>query len=93
MFAPAIGDIFALDHDDDRLELELIDARPIEADSPAAGADGVRTPFSLLFRGPPEPILPQRTYPLGHDEIGALQIFIVPVGLTAAGVEYQAIFT
>jgi hypothetical protein len=92
-FAGAVGDAFALDHDGGRLELELVEASPIEADAPAIAADGVRTPFSLLFRGPLNPILPQRIYPLRHDAIGALQIFIVPVARTAAGVEYQAIFT
>jgi hypothetical protein len=92
-FAPAVGDRFVLDHDGGRLALELIEAQPIEAGAPAAGADGLRTPFSLLFRGPLDPALPQRIYPLRHDAIGALDIFIVPVARTAAGVEYQAIFT
>jgi hypothetical protein len=92
-FAPAVGEVFVLDDEDaGRLELELLEARTIEPDAPAVGADGVRTPFRLLFRGPGEALLPQRIYRLEHGAIGALEIFIVPVARDAAGVRYEAIF-
>ncbi|MGH3157823.1 MAG: DUF6916 family protein [Streptosporangiaceae bacterium] len=39
-----------------------------------------RTPFSVLFHGPLEPVLPQGTYRLEHDGLGTLDLFIVPVG-------------
>lgn len=48
--------------------------------------------FSLLFHGPPTPILPQRIYPLDHPELGQLEIFVVPLGPDAKGMRYQAIF-
>jgi hypothetical protein len=47
--------------------------------------------FRLLFLGPAEPVLPQAIYPLRQDEETA-EIFIVPIGRTASGVEYEAIF-
>ena len=52
-----------------------------------------RQPFSLLFRGPRAPVLPQRIYRLEHERMGALELFIVPLGPDAEGLRYEAIFT
>ena len=92
---PSVGQAFRLEAPDggDSFQLELTGARTIEPDAPAVEADGHRSPFALDFRGPSEPILPQSIYRLEHDEVGPLEIFIVPVGRTAAGVDYEAIFT
>ncbi len=48
--------------------------------------------FSLIFRGPASPQLEQRTYAFVCADATALDIFIVPVARTAAGVEYEAVF-
>lgn len=92
-FTPAVGEVFVL-HDEQagRLDLELLEAGTIDRDAPASGADGIRSPFSLLFRGPSEPTLPQRIYRIEHEAIGAQEIFLVPVARDAAGVHYEAIF-
>jgi hypothetical protein len=50
-------------------------------------------PFAIVFLGPPSPILPQRIYRFEHDGIGAIEIFIVPIGRDDDGVRYEAIFT
>lgn len=39
-----------------------------------------RRPFAVLFRGPIEPVLRQGIYRLEHDQLGVLELFIVPVG-------------
>ena len=50
-------------------------------------------PFSLVFLGPSNPILPQATYRLTHDRLGQLDIFIVPVGPDPQGrIQYEAVF-
>ena len=59
---------------------------------PPSGAP-VPQPFTLLFRGPPQFVLPQRIYRFEHDTLGELNVFIVPVGRTAAGVNYEAVFS
>ncbi|MCM3876751.1 MAG: hypothetical protein NEA02_10065 [Thermoanaerobaculia bacterium] len=51
-----------------------------------------RSPFSLVFRGPMKPVLPQRTYALEHASLGRLEIFIVPIGPDASGMRYEAVF-
>jgi hypothetical protein len=94
-FAPHVGTEFAL-----RLgpaatvPLTLVEARPVGS-APPPRPDGTpqRQPFALLFRGPRQPVLPQRIYRLEHGAMGALELFVVPVGPDAAGLGYEAIFT
>lgn len=52
-----------------------------------------RRAFSLVFRGPREPALPQRIYAIGHETMGRMEIFIVPIGPDAEGMRYEAVFT
>jgi hypothetical protein len=67
--------------------LELIEV------SPGRDVSGrSRGGFSLLFRGPRAPHLPQRIYHLENDALGALHVFLVPVTPDAQGALYQAIF-
>ena len=53
-----------------------------------------RTPFSLFFTA--SPLLPQATYPMQHEVLGAepQPVFIVPIGeAEGGGYEYEAVFT
>ena len=87
-FAPLVGEMFRVDLAvAGTLELELSEAG--EGD---AGPGSERDPFRLLFRGPGEPVLAQRTHRLEHPVLGALEIFLVPVGRDARGTSYEAIF-
>lgn len=52
-----------------------------------------RQSFALLFLGPMEPILSQTTYVLDHEGLGALEMFLVPLGPNHRGMRYEAIFT
>lgn len=58
------------------------------------GWEGVaRKPFSLIFRGPRRPILPEGLYPIAIAEGPILALYIIPI-LTTAGdhQEYQVVF-
>ena len=48
--------------------------------------------FSLFFRGPLEYLLPQATYHMEHEKMGAIALFIVPVGREQDGFRYEAVF-
>jgi hypothetical protein len=48
--------------------------------------------FSILLRGPLNIYLPQMTYRMEHDRLGALDLFIVPVGKDEGGFRYEAVF-
>ena len=89
--APLVGERFALrPGDPDATELTLVETAPSEAaDPPAAGA---RRAFSIVFRGPLAPVLPQRIYPMRHDQLGAFELFIVPIRPDDQGM-YEAVFT
>ena len=92
-FAPAVGEAFVLDAGEaGQFDLELVESRLHDPDAPAQDASGARAPFTLLFRGPAEPLLPQGIYRLEHQSMGALEIFIVPIGQDADGVAYEAVF-
>jgi len=52
-----------------------------------------RAPFSIVFRGPRNVVLPQRIYEVEHDTIGAFPLFLVPIGPDQEGMLYEAIFT
>ena len=72
------------------LPLELVETRTLVA------GDGIATrrqPFGLVFRGPLEPVLPQRIYRLAHPVVGTHDLFLVPIGRKPEGLEYEAIFT
>ena len=76
-FAPLRHQLFELAADH-ASQLELVEV---------TGAGG--RPFSLVFRGPGEPLLPQRIYRVEHPALGALDLFLVPIGPG----RYEAIFT
>ena len=89
-FTTRIGERFRLAADAaTTMPMELIDATTLGS----SGSAGGRTPFSLLFRGPVTPVLPQRIYRLDHDALGALDLFLVPIGPRDGGIVYEAIFT
>lgn len=71
------------------LELEL---RAVEGRQSGPGEQGGMERFSLIFHGPGDLFLPQRIYKLEHDEMGEIQIFIVPIGQDADGFEYESVF-
>ena len=48
--------------------------------------------FSAFFKGPREPFLPQRVYALEHEQMGAFELFLVPVGTDENGFRYEAVF-
>jgi len=88
-FRPRVGERFRIrSAPASALDAELIDVRAVGA----SRADR-RTPFALLFRTALTAPLPQAIYRVEHDEVGAHDIFLVPVGPDAAGMVYEAIFT
>lgn len=49
--------------------------------------------FSLIFRGPAQPLLKQGTRHFVHPSLGELDLFLVPIGATPEGADYEAAFT
>ena len=59
------------------------------------GSSGKRKPFSLIFHGTLEHVLPSQIWPLEHEEIGRLEVFMVPVGPNQANdaMRYEVVFS
>jgi hypothetical protein len=76
------------------IDLELIEAKTIGEGARPASAGMRQQPFSLIFRGPRDPMLPQRIHPVEHPTLGSLTIFLVPIGPEGdpTGLHYQAVF-
>lgn len=85
-FTPHLNSTFRVKQGDEvALELQLIEAKDV-------GTTPRQLQFSLLFHGPHSPVLLQSIYSLEHDEIGAFDVFLVPVKKDQEGFCYEAIF-
>lgn len=91
-FQPHTGSKFDVQvADGENLEMELVEVSPM-----GETRDDQRQAFSCVFRGPEEGVLPQQIYPLKHEKLGELQLFLVPLGPAGKkdpGVLYEAVFT
>jgi len=90
-FTGRVGERFRIGGDDDiaPFDTELIEV--IQTGEAPAG--GGRAPFSLVFRSDPDHhAVSQQIFRVDHAELGALDIFLVPIGPDASGMRYQAVF-
>ncbi|HLJ85962.1 MAG TPA: hypothetical protein VKZ53_04015 [Candidatus Angelobacter sp.] len=67
------------------LEMELIEVNDRTA-SPKVEL------FSIFFRGPQKPLLPQRIYRLEHGKLGSFEIFLTNVEADEQSATYEAVF-
>ena len=79
---------FKIDLESESLAMELVEVSGL-GEKP--GAD--REPYSLVFRGPAQPVFEQGLIELKHQELGALALFLVPIGPDSQGMCYEAVFT
>jgi hypothetical protein len=89
LFSEQLNETFRLSLGSESLDLKLTECNPI--DSPSGKSQG-REPFSLTFRGPKSPILVQRIYRIENEQLGVLEIFLVPIGPDGEGQRYEAVF-
>jgi hypothetical protein len=90
VFAKHVNTKFYIPLEERRVELELV--RVIGDKSSMDKIEGVER-FSLFFQGPGEFCLPQRIYRMEHEALGALDIFIVPIGIEGNRYQYEAVFS
>jgi hypothetical protein len=89
-FEERVGETFDLHLGGAPVPFKLVEVR-----AGAAPPNG-RAQFSLVFRGPKTALRSQGIYRVEHAAIGAHEIFLVPVGVTAddgGSVLFEAIFT
>jgi hypothetical protein len=85
-FSGHVGTRFSMHYGDSQTaELELISVSDI-------GSSPRQIQFSLVFQGPADAPIAQSIYRIEHDALGALELFLVPIGKDHTGVRYEAIF-
>lgn len=89
-FDPLVNQPFHVTLDTGSLPLDLIECKSL---GNGRQEKGEREPFSLVFQGPPAPMLAQQIYPVTHSSIGNVEIFLVPLGPAKGGMKYEAVFT
>jgi hypothetical protein len=72
--------------------LQLLHATPGPGSSTRDASSLCYECFSLLFQGPETPLLPQGIHLFEHEQLGCFELFIVPVGRSGGGFQYQAVF-
>jgi hypothetical protein len=93
-FSGRVGEEFVVRSDaGGAIRTELVEA----TESPQLGGSGPegqkRHQFSLVFLGPADPVLTQGIHHIQHDELGELDLFLVPIGPGPdGGQQYQSLF-
>ena len=67
--------------------------QPLEVVSVAERPTTAGRQFAIVFRGPREPLLAQRTYRVRHPGLGDFAIFVTPIAQTADATDYEACFS
>ncbi len=92
-FSPYLNQRFRIDPEaSEPLDVELIEVSELGSASISSDDPEKRRPFSIVFRGPNDPSLPQGIYDIEHGEMGTLSLFIVPIGPDKEGMLYHAVF-
>ena len=87
-FSPHLNSKFYVEFTDGSIELVLAEVTPYPArPTDQSGMDR----FSIFFEGTGV-CLPQNLYHLKHDQMGELDIFLVPVSGDQTGYRYEAVF-
>lgn len=86
MFAGHENSKFLMHYGDSQTaELELVRVKDV-------GSSERQKQFSLRFLGPMDAPILQGVYRVEHDQLGALDLFLVPIARDDKGVQYEAIF-
>lgn len=71
------------------MELELTEVKAYMGQS---NEESEMERFSAFFHGPADGYLPQGTYALEHEAMGAIDLFLVPIAKDERGLRYEAVF-
>ena len=88
-FRGCLNQLFTLELNGTTHPLKLVSADKLTHSATV----GEREAFSLVFRGNNGLNLPQQIYRISHEHMGAMDIFIVPIGPDEEGMCYEAVFS
>jgi len=85
-FAPLLNTQFQIERGGDSVMVELTEVSELRS-SPHHES------FSLVFRGPSDAFLSQSMYRLHHNGLGAVDLFLVPIGRDTHGLYYESVIS
>ncbi|HYJ84720.1 MAG TPA: hypothetical protein VEW46_01530 [Pyrinomonadaceae bacterium] len=89
-FSKHVNTIFSLNLGaESQVDLELVEVKGYM--NKPGEAEGMER-FSLFFKGPGKPLLPQSTYSFSNEGMGKIDLFLVPIGPDGDGIRYEAVF-
>ena len=86
-FAACLNQDFEIAMRAEPLVLQLSEARRL-----GSRPESVREPFSLVFRGPAQLLLPQGIYKMSNAQLGEMEIFLVQIAADQTGSSFEAVF-
>jgi hypothetical protein len=90
-FQPLVGQTFQMRVGSERwIDVQLVELEDLGRRKLPDGSE--LSCFSLLFRSGMADHVPQAIYAMRHPTLGALDVFLVPIGPDAVGMRYQAVF-
>ena len=91
-FAQCIGQQFQLECGGQAVATELATVTGLGFKPTEDRSRGERESFSLLFHAPKQWRYPQCIYQVSHPILGALDVFLVPLGPDEKGMRLEAVF-
>ena len=88
VFADQLNQTFRIRGDFGQIESTLIDCKKL-----VQHYEEGRVPFSIVLRGPMEPLLTQNIYKVEKQGMEPMDLFLVPIGPDKTGMQYEAVFT
>ena len=86
-FSGHLNASFRIDVAETSLELELVEVEVGKSIDPS-----LREPFTLIFQGPKDSILPEGIYNVSNDGAGSFDLYIIPIVSPGDLQSYQVIF-
>ena len=88
MFVDHVEKTFRVHCGDEFLDVELTEVdvreRPIEE---------LRQPFTLIFRGPKDRTLREGLYKVENEDVGTVELYIIPIISVGDRQDYQVVFS
>lgn len=89
-FTPHLHSSFRIHFDNGR----ILETTLVEVGEFAQHAEQTRCPFSLVFLSSERSFyLRQAIYTIEHEQMGKLDLFVVPLGPDASGMRYEVVFS
>ena len=91
-FSPFVGDQFKISTESQQtLSLKLVEVTDRSVQVNIDKQENRQECFSMIFKGPADLPLDQKTYAFEHPGMGRFDLFIVPIGTGDGVIDYEAV--